>query len=268
MSTPTSISTSTPTFINVHPDFHPNAYYLYSTSAFTIIMAPKDNPYPPIAWNAEDKRLVKEIFTILEKNSTIQKGIWLHRGENFGGKSKISHFKILARKLFQNELQIKDFLKEEKAVTHYENAIKNQVAQLEKRWKKAKVTLIVTGAGLPYEDDIHKGLYIMNKWHKVRVVYPWFYRIKNLVDNCFEDIGAVITNSGKDIDIDVMNTNRKTSNSIPSTPSFPPPIYQEGENYSVPDDENKEDIEWEKTDNKDDHEESANCSEPPPRNTA
>ncbi len=96
-------------------------------------MVPKDNPYPPVAWNAEDKRLVKEIFTILEENSTIRKGIWSQRGENSGRKSKIFHFKILAKKLFQNESQIKDFLKDEKAVTHYRNAVKNQVARLEKR---------------------------------------------------------------------------------------------------------------------------------------
>ncbi len=95
-------------------------------------MTPKDNPYPPVAWNAEDKRLVKEIFTILEGNSTIRKRIWPRRGENSGGKSKISHFKILAKKLFQNEWQIKYFLKDEKTVTHYGNAVKNQVARLKK----------------------------------------------------------------------------------------------------------------------------------------
>lgn len=229
-------------------------------------MAPKDNPYPPVAWNAEDKRLVKEIFTILEENSTIRKGIWPRRGENSGGKSKISHFKILAKKLFQNESQIKDFLKDEKAVTHYGNAVKNRVARLEKGWKKAKVALTVTGAGLPHEDDIHEGSYIMDKWHEVRVVCPWFYRMKNLVDDRFDDIGAAITNSGEDIDIDVMNTNRKTSKSIPSTPSCPPPVSQEGENYNVPDDENEEDIEWEKTDNEDDLEENINPAEPPLRN--
>ena len=70
--------------------------------------------------------------------------------------SKISHFKILAKKLFQNKSQIKDFLKDEKAVTHYGNAVKNQVAQLEKGWKKAKVILTVTEAGLHHEDDIYE----------------------------------------------------------------------------------------------------------------
>ena len=139
--------------------------------------------YPPVAWNADDKRLVKEIFTILEENSTIRKGIWPRKGENSGGKSKISYFKALARKLFQSEPQIKDLLKEDKAVTNYGTTVKNRVAQLEKVRKKAKETVGVTGAGLPHEDDIHEGSYIMDKWHEVRVLCPWFYRMKHLVND-------------------------------------------------------------------------------------
>lgn len=34
--------------------------------------------------------------------------------------------------------------------------------------------------------------------------------MKYLVDNKFNDIGAVITNSSKNIDLDIMNTNQKT----------------------------------------------------------
>ena len=83
--------------------------------------------YPPILWNADDKRLVKKIFTIFEENSTIRKGIWPRKWENFGGKSKISHFKALIRKLFQSDQQIKDLLKEDKAVTHYGTMVKNRV---------------------------------------------------------------------------------------------------------------------------------------------
>ncbi len=88
------------------------------------------------------------------------------------------------------------------------------------------------------------------------------------MDYRFDDIGAAITNSGEDIDINVMNTNRKISKSILSTLSCPPPVSQEGENYNVPDDENKEDIKWKKTDNEDDHEENVNQAEPPLRYTS
>ena len=86
--------------------------------------------------------------------------------------------------------------------------------------------------------------YIMDKWHEVRVLCPWFYRMKLLVDDRFDDIGAAITNSGEAIDLDVMNTNRKTSKSatplLPSQPPFDPNL--------AADNENEEEIEWEKTD--------------------
>ena len=43
--------------------------------------------------------------------------------------------------------------------------------------------------------------------------------MKLLVDNQFDDIGVAITNSGEDIDLDVMNTNRKVLK--PSSPLLP-----------------------------------------------
>ncbi len=193
----------------------------------------------------------------------IQKGIWPRKGENSGEKSKISHFKILTKKLFHNKPAIKTFLKDEKAVTHYRNAVKNQVARMEKGWKKAKITLTVTGAGLPHKDDIYEGLYIMDKWHKVRVLYPWFYRMKNLVDDQFDDIEAAITNSEKDIDIDIMNTNRKTPKSIlPSTPPCTTSGSYERENHNAPELENEEDIEWEKTDDENPLDDNITPTEP------
>lgn len=118
------------------------------------------------------------------------------------------------------------------------------------------------------KDDIDKGLYIIDKWHKLRMICPWFYHIKNLVDNCFDDIRVAITNCGKDMDIDIINTNRKTSKPISSTPSCLSLVSQERENYCALNDQNKEDIKWEKIDNKDDHQENANCFKSPPYNTA
>ncbi len=96
---------------------------------------------------------------------------------------------------------------------------------------------------MPHEDDIHKELYIMDKWHEVRVLWPWFYQMKNLVDNRFDNIGAAITNSGEDINIDIMNTNKKTPESIP--PSTPPRTTSgsyERENHNTLELENEEDI--------------------------
>lgn len=69
--------------------------------------------------------------------------------------------------------------------------------------------------------------------------------MKHLVDDRFDDIGAAITNIGEDIDLDVMNTNRKTSKSatslFPSQPPFDPNL--------AADNKDEEEIEWEKPDN-------------------
>lgn len=63
----------------------------------------------------------------------MQKSILPGRRKNSGKKSNIFQFKILAKKPFQNKLQIKNFLKEEKAIIYYGNVVKNQVMQLKKR---------------------------------------------------------------------------------------------------------------------------------------
>ena len=56
----------------------------------------------------------------------------------------------------------------------------------------------------------------MDKWHEVRNLCLWFYQIKHSVDDQFNDIGTAITNSGQDIDLHIMHTNRKTPK--PATP--------------------------------------------------
>lgn len=72
----------------------------------------------------------------------------------------------------------------------------------------------ITSVGLSHENNIYKNNYIIDKWYKIRVLCLWFYRIKLLVDNQFDDIGAIIINSEEDIDLDVMNTNQKTLKSF------------------------------------------------------
>ncbi len=154
--------------------------------------------------------------------------------------------------LFRNDPQIKELLKEEKAVTHYGTTVKNQVVRLEKWWKKSKGTLNVTGAGMPHEDAIQVGSNIMDKGHEVRNICPKFYRMNNLSDDRFDDIGAAITNTGEDVDLDVMNTFRKTPKSATSSaPQRQLSSDLGSENENEPEAENDEGIEWEKTDDED-----------------
>lgn len=82
----------------------------------------------------------------------------------------------------------------------------------------------------------------MYKWHKIKVIYSWFYYIRNFVNNYFNGIGAIITNSGENNNINIINTIRKTSKSISSILFCPPLVFQEGENYSIPDNKNEKNI--------------------------
>lgn len=70
--------------------------------------------------------------------------------------------------------------------------------------------------------------------------------MKYLVNNQFDDISATITNSGEDIDLDVMNTNQKTSKLTTSIPSQPIP-----DPSQAIDDKNKEEIGQKKTNDED-----------------
>ncbi len=73
--------------------------------------------------------------------------------------------KNLARKLLQDEAQIKNLFQEKKIVTLYSNIIKNQVASLEKVSKESKKTLIIIDNLLLNENVIYDGSYIIDKWH-------------------------------------------------------------------------------------------------------
>ena len=60
---------------------------------------------PPIVWTADNRQLISQLFTILEENDLIQKGIWPRKREH-GNKSKTVNYRNLARKLFVQETDI------------------------------------------------------------------------------------------------------------------------------------------------------------------
>lgn len=75
--------------------------------------------------------------------------------------------------------------------------------------------------------------------------------MKNHVDNRFDNIGIVIENSEKDIDINIMNTNSKIPKSILlSTLSYTKLSSHEWENHNTSKVKNEQNIEWKKIDNK------------------
>lgn len=48
---------------------------------------------------------------------------------------------------------------------------------------------------------------ILDKWHKVWFLCSRFYQIKYCIDNQVNNIYAAITNSKKDINLDIININ-------------------------------------------------------------
>lgn len=186
--------------------------------------------YPPIVWTADNRRLTYQLFTILEENNSIQKGIWPRKGEH-GNKSKTVNYRNLARKLFAQEMDIGNRLEDPKVLAHYGMTVKNQISKLEKGFKTAKEMLRVTGSGLLHEGEIREDTELMSIWKEVKLFCPWFYRMKNMVEDRFDDIGAAITNSGGEIELDLMGKRKSaTPNEAGSSqaPLLPPDTSLDG----------------------------------------
>lgn len=159
---------------------------------------------PVIPWTADNKKLIHDLFDKLDENDTIRKGIWPKKGEGTSGSKQAVHYRNLADKLLKDQPVIQDLLKTDRtARIHYGNAVKSQLARLEKSWRAAKETLGIIGAGLPNEELIGDGPYIIRtKWEEVKEMCPWFYRMRDMVGDRFDDIGAAITDSDGDVTLD------------------------------------------------------------------
>lgn len=171
----------------------------------------KQGPYPTVVWSANNKRLIWMIFTVLEEDDTIRQGIWPRKGDSVSGKSKSTHYKNLAQKVLVSEPEFQPLVTKNdgKAAIHFGTSVKNQMARLEKGFKEARENLGITGGGLPNEDAIWPEGEVRDKWEQVKITCPWYFRMKALVEDRFDDIGAAITNSGEGIDLDLMGESRK-----------------------------------------------------------
>ncbi|MCJ1469693.1 hypothetical protein MMC07_008329 [Pseudocyphellaria aurata] len=163
---------------------------------------PKAQSYPTLRWNANNKRLIHELFNVLDDAPSIRKGLWPRRGESVSGGAKVIHRKNLARKLLESDPVFAVHVNNPIGLSHFEKAIKSQIWRLEKSWKKAKDTLGVTGAGLPDEDAIGNEGPVRDKWEEVKDICPWFFRMRDMVEDRFDDFGAAITNSETDAILD------------------------------------------------------------------
>lgn len=171
----------------------------------------KQGPYPTVVWSANNKRLIWIVFTVLEEDDTIRRGIWPRKGASESGKSKSTHYKNLAQKVRVSEPEFQPLVTKNngKAATHFGTSVKNQMARLEQGFKEARENLRITGGGLPNEDAIWLEGKVRDKWEQVKITCPWYFCMKAFVEDRFDDIGAAITNSGEGIDLDQMDESRK-----------------------------------------------------------
>lgn len=64
--------------------------------------------------------------------------------------------------------------------------------------------LRVTGSVLLYKGEIREDTELMSILEEVKLFCLWFYLMKNMVEDRFDDISAAITNSGGEIELDLM----------------------------------------------------------------
>ncbi len=125
---------------------------------------------PPIVWTADNRRLIYQLFTILEENNSIQKGIWPRKGEH-GNKSKAVNYRNLARKLFAQETDIGNRLEDPKVLAHYGMTVENQISKLQKGFETAKEMLRVTGSGVLDKGEIREDTKLRSIWKEVELFF-------------------------------------------------------------------------------------------------
>lgn len=81
---------------------------------------------------------------------------------------------------------------------------------MKKSWK----ILYIIKTKRSYKYDIYLTSWIIVKWYKIQIIYLCFYKVKYFVDNWFDDISIIITDYGKDINLDVININWKIFKSV------------------------------------------------------
>ncbi|MCJ1461409.1 hypothetical protein MMC07_000006 [Pseudocyphellaria aurata] len=112
-------------------------------------------PFPQVAWAANDRRLTWELSSILEDNSFLKRAIWPAPGDATAGKTKTTTYKELAERFFGGEnSEYRKHVRGKAGKQFNSQSIKRQVGRIQDAFKKAKVQLGVTGAGLLSEDDI------------------------------------------------------------------------------------------------------------------
>lgn len=83
------------------------------------------------------------------------------------------------------------------------------MARLEKGFKKAWENLEIIGDNLPNKDVIQPEGKVWDKQKQIKITYLQYFCMKTLLEDRFNNIKAAIINSGKGIDLNLMDESRK-----------------------------------------------------------
>lgn len=107
--------TTTPRFVRLRSDLFGCAHLICDRDEF------KKGHTRAVPNSANNKRLIWMIFTALEEDDTIRRGIWPRKGDSVSGKSKSTHYKNLAQKVRVSEPEFQPLVTKNngKAATHF-----------------------------------------------------------------------------------------------------------------------------------------------------
>ena len=171
--------------------------------------------FPQLSWTSDDNALTSELFNVLDDFPSIRRGLWPREREiiprSEQGKTKTIWYQELAvvllehRDLFRPYLFTVDNEPNKSGRVYYGTVVKNRVMRLVAIYKKAKEKLGVTGGGTITEEDVNRPDHqLYDTWKEVKKTCPFFWKMRELTSERFDDVPEAITNSRARLDNNLM----------------------------------------------------------------
>jgi hypothetical protein len=164
-------------------------------------MAPSNAALPPIPWADTTLNYTSRLIDLIEENDAFRRGVWPIPGDKTIGKPKADTHRQLAEALLGDDPYFRRYICNKEGEQFYGRSIKAQLTKLQSQYKKAAEALGVTGGGLNHEDEILIDSPFWDKWREVRVMCPYFFRLKPLLGERMNVAENTITNSGIEVDM-------------------------------------------------------------------
>lgn len=166
-------------------------------------MPPSKN-FPAIQWAANDRAITFLLIGVLQNYPLLKQNIWPALGDKIQGKKKSQTYQSLAERVLEGQDEYLEAFRTPEGRKAYGTPVKDQILQMEKKWREARKMLGVTGAELDSETTIwegEKGDKLRNLWHEVQKFCPYYYALKPSLGEYLRVTDHAITNS-----TDVMDT--------------------------------------------------------------